>query len=188
MLERLGEPSFPSYEQASDKDKHDVNVLKSWSLADSPKINSYIWTNSVQDDGSIDMKKVDTNRTGSGWAVAVNNFPKLEGLKYEFQVYKNGQLVGDRNGDGKLQPNERALTAFNEVYDNTISSRPGSARRSLVAESSYVPRYSETPRAEPNYQKKVIFELHLGSFLAPKRQRPGSYRRGLWPTWTTSKN
>jgi 1,4-alpha-glucan branching enzyme len=168
LLERLGEPSFPSYDQASDKDKHDVNVLRSWSLADSPKINSYIWSTSVQEDGSIDMKRVDTNRTGSGWTVAVNNFPNLAGLKYEFKVYRHGQLVGDRNGDGQLQEGERVKTAFNEPYDNTLSSRPGSARRSLIAKSNYVPRYSDTPRAEPNYQKKVIFELHLGSFLAPK--------------------
>lgn len=168
LLDRLGEPSFTPYEQASDKDKHDVNVLKAWSLADSPKLNQYFWTNSVGDDGSISMTKVETNRTGRGWVSLVNNFPNLQDLRYEFQVWKNGKLVGDSDGDGKLSKLERARTPFNDPYDNAIAARPGSARRSLVAESSYIPRFAETPRVEPNYQKKVIFEIHLGSFLAPK--------------------
>lgn len=168
LLERLGEPKFTPYEQASPADQHDVNVLRNWSLANSPKIDSYLWTTHLQEDGSIGMHKVETNRTGAGWKTVVNNFPNLVGLKYEFQVWKNGQLVGDKNGDGILQDSERVKTPFNDPYDNTISARPSSARRSLVKESSYVPRYQDTPRIEPSYQKKVIFELHLGSFLGPK--------------------
>jgi maltooligosyltrehalose trehalohydrolase len=168
LLERLGEPTFPSYDQARPADKRDVDVLKAWSLADSPKINSYLWTNKVNDDGSIEMTRVDTNRTGTGWTTVVNNFPNLEGLKYEFQVFKDGKMVGDLNGDGKLSAAERAKTPFNDAYDNTISARPGSARRSLIKESSYVFRYNDTPRKETDFRKKVIFELHVGSFLAPK--------------------
>lgn len=168
LLERLGEPKFTSYDQAAPQDKRDADVLGSWSLANSPKIDSYLWTHKVNDDGSIEMHKVETNRIGSGWTVAVNNFPALEGLKYEFQVYKTGQLVGDLNRDGQLQPEEARKLPFNEPHDNTISARPGSARRGLIRESSYVPRYQDTPRIEPNYEKKVIFELHLGSFLGPK--------------------
>ena len=168
LLDRLGEPRFPSYEEANAADKRDVDVLKSWSLGNSPKLTSYLWTNRVNDDGSIEMNKVDTDRVGSGWTTVVNNFPKLEGLKYEFQVFKDGKMVGDQNGDGKLDAAERVKTPFNDAYDNTISARPGSARRSLIKESSYVPRYNDTPRKETDYKKKVIFELHIGSFLAPK--------------------
>lgn len=168
LLERLGAPGFTSYDQAPSQDKRDVDVLKNWTLANSPKIDSYFWTNSVEENGAINMTRVDTNRTGSGWTTVVNNFPNLVGLKYEFQVWKNGMLVGDRNGDGVLQADERKATPFNDPYDNTISPRPGSARRSLVKESSFVPRHWDTPRMETDYRKKVIFELHLGSFLGPK--------------------
>lgn len=168
LLERLGEPKFPRYEEASAADKRDVDVLKSWSLSNSPKLTSYLWTNKVNDDGSIEMNKIDTDRVGSGWTTVVNNFPNLEGLKYEFQVFKDGKMVGDKDGDGKLSTAERVKTPFNDAYDNTISARPGSARRSLIKESSYVPRYNDTPRKETDYKKKVIFELHIGSFLAPK--------------------
>lgn len=168
LLDRLGEPSFTPYEQAPGKDKHDVDVLRSWSLANSPKIESYLWTNKVNDDGSIEMKKVETNRTGSGWTVAVNNFPKLEGLRYEFQVWKNGVLVGDQNGDKQLSDPERQATPFNEPWDNTISAHPGSARRSLIRESNFQPQFADKPRIETDFRKKVIFELHVGSFLGPQ--------------------
>lgn len=169
LLDRLGEPKFVSYDQASAADKHDVNVLNAWSLANTPKIDSYLWTNSVNDDGSINMKKVESNRTGAGWTTAVNNFPNLVGLKYEFQVYTvKGQLVGDKDGDGKLSAPERQATPFNDPYDNTISQRPGSARASVVKESSFQPRYNDVPRKEAEWGRKVIQEVHVGSFLGPK--------------------
>jgi maltooligosyltrehalose trehalohydrolase len=169
LIERLGEPKFTPYEQASAKDQHDVNVLKQWTLANSPKIESYLWTNSVNEDGSIEMKKVETNRTGDGWTVAVNNFPKLVGLSYEFKVWTtDGTLKGDLDGNGDLSPEERVKTAFNEPWDNKISPTPGSARRSLIRESKFEPKFGDTPRIENDFRKKVIFELHLGSFLGPK--------------------
>jgi maltooligosyltrehalose trehalohydrolase len=168
LLERLGEPTFPSYAEARPEDQRDVDVLRQWTLANSPKIDSYLWTHKLQDDGSIEMHKVESNRTGSGWTSLVNNFPKLEGLKYHFEVYRNGKLVGDRDQDGRLSESEIRATAFNEPNNNLISSRPGSARRAAIRESAYVPKFGDTPRIEPNYEKKVIFELHLGSFLGPK--------------------
>ncbi len=165
LLERLGEPSFKNYEEASPAEKRDVDVLRSWLLDKSPTIESYLWTNEVSEDGSIRMTRVEGGATKGGWTSVVNNFPQLEGLSYEFHVYKNGKLVGDQNGDGRLDRAERLGTPFNEP-DNVISPRPGSARGAKIWQSRFEPRYFDTPRKQTDYRKFVIYEAHVGSFLS----------------------
>ena len=155
------------YDKASPKDKRDVDALRNWQLANSAPITPYVWTNEVTEDGSIRMTKVENPSTGGGWTTAVNSFEKLQGLRYEFHVYENGQLRGDKNKDGVLSDAERLTTPFNE-RKNVISARPGSARNSLFRMSPFEPRYTNTPRKEPDLKKAVIYEAHVGSFLGPE--------------------
>ena len=94
LLEKLGEPKFTPYDQAEAKDKHDVDVLTRWTMGKTKPITDYVWLQQAHEDGSIDLKKMQNPTNGANWLVAVNNFPNLVGLKYEFQVRENGQLVG----------------------------------------------------------------------------------------------
>ena len=167
LLERLGAPEFKSYEEATEADRRDVDVLRSWQLAESPTIHPYVWTESVGDDGSISMRKWESHTTGGGWVTAVNNFPNLVGLSYEFEVIKDGQLVGDRDGNGTLNDTERRATPFNEPQ-NRISLKPSSARAGKVWESRFEPRYQDAPRMETDSSRFVIYEAHVGSFLTPR--------------------
>lgn len=168
LLDRLGEPKKISYDEASEKDKHDVDVLKSWKLDKTEPIDKYSWMNGVQDDGSIDMKRIDSPGAGTAWVTAVNNFPQLIGLSYEFQVVEDGQLLGDINGDGSLSGSELKTTPFNDPYSNVITAKPGSARQSLIRESSYEFRFDEAPRKQTDPSKFVIYEAHVGSFMSSK--------------------
>ncbi len=168
LLERLGRPEKVSYEQAPAKDRRDVDVLKSWSLDQTEPLSKYLWIDSVAEDGSIAMKRVDSPGAGTAWVTAVNNFPKLVGLSYEFQVFKEGRLVGDRNADGTLQDAERVATPFNDPYTNVVQARPGSARKSLIRQSSFEFRHDDVPRKQTDYRKFVIYEAHVGSFMSSK--------------------
>lgn len=168
LLDRLGEPGLVPYDQATPDQKRNADVLTSWQLDVSGKVTDYKWTNKVSEDGSIEMTKVGGGNVTGGWVSAVNNFPKLEGLSYEFQVYEDGKLVGDTDGDGKLSGSERIATAFNEPYSNKISSRPGSERLSIIKESGFKFRYDDVPRIERDPDKYTIYEAHVGSFRTTK--------------------
>lgn len=164
----LGPAELKPYEKASAAEKKNVDILKAWQIDCSGKVISYRWTDSVNDDGSIEMKKVGGGAVGTSWVTAVNNFPALEGLRYEFQIYKDGKLTGDSNKDGVFQDEERKLTPFNDAYGNIISSRPGAERRSLIKESTYSFKYDDAPRKETDYRKYVIYEAHTGSFMSTR--------------------
>lgn len=168
LLEKLGEPTQISYDEADKLDKRDVDVLRNWKLDQTEPISKYSWLNGINDDGSIDMKRVDSPGAGTAWVTAVNNFPELVGMRYEFQIEENGQLVGDANGDGKLQAGERVATPFNDPYSDTIQAKPGSARRSLIRESNFEFRFDDCPRKQTDPGKSVIYEAHVGSFMSSK--------------------
>ena len=168
LLAKLGEPELTPYEEAQPADKRDVDVLRSWSLDKTEPIDKYSWLHGVNEDGSIDMKRVDSPGAGTAWVTAVNNFPELIGLKYEFQIMEDGKLVGDTNADGKLSSAERMATPFNDPYTNTIQPKPGSARKSLIRESSFEFLYDNTPRRQTKPEDYVIYEAHVGSFMSSK--------------------
>ena len=64
LLDRLGKPERIPYEEASPADKHDVDVLRNWKLDQTEPIDKYSWINSVNEDGSIDMNRVDSPGAG----------------------------------------------------------------------------------------------------------------------------
>ncbi len=166
LMERVGAPKLTPYDQADPADQRDVDVLRSWQLAETAPLTPYFWSNSVSEDGRIEMTRVDSNMTAGGWTTVVNSYPELQGLKYEFHAYKDGELIGDSNNDGILSEEERRATPFNERR-NTITERPGSARNSLFRISPFEPKHRSAPRREPDISKAVIYEAHVGSFLAP---------------------
>ncbi|HPZ08387.1 MAG TPA: alpha amylase C-terminal domain-containing protein [Candidatus Eremiobacteraeota bacterium] len=163
LLDRLGEPKLLKYDEASPEDKKDVDTLLKWGVDTDGKVTDYKWTDGLKEDGTIDMKKI-----GDAWVSTVNNFDKLKGLKYEFRVYEDGKLVGDKDGDGKLSEMERRNTPFNDPFNNIISDRPGAERLTLIKESNYKFRYSNTPRKNEDPRKNVIYEAHVGSFMGSK--------------------
>lgn len=168
LIERLGEPKFKKLEEATPDERRDVEVLTRWTMNKTKPIGDLNWIERVSEDGSINLKRIENGKVGTNWSVAVNGFPQMVGLNYEFQIEKAGELVGDVNGDRILQPQELQNTPFNDPYSNVISAHPGSARNSLVKESSFQPRFHDTPRKETDHRKMVIYELHLGSFMGSK--------------------
>ncbi len=168
LLDRLGNPELVPYDKATPEQKRNADVLTSWQLDVSGKVTDYKWTNDVGEDGSIMMTKAGGGNVTGGWVSTINNFEKLEGLSYEFQVYEGGRLIGDANNDGVLSNGERINTAFNDPYSNKISSRPGSERLSIIKESNYQFQYDDVPRLETDPDKYTIYEAHIGSFRTTK--------------------
>lgn len=165
LQSRLGEVPFTSYENASDKDKRDFDVLTSWQLQQSPSLEPYLVSDEITADGRIPLKRVEEATGDGGWVGVVHNFAALTGLQYEFQAEADGRLVADINGDGTLCKKELSRTPYND-RENTISERPGSARRALISDQSYQPRFADAPRIESDPSKQVIYEAHVGSLLA----------------------
>jgi len=116
------------------------------------------------------------SRAGTAWVSAVNNYPQLVGLRYEFQVYQDGRLVGDRDGDGRLQQSERRSLPIHDPWVDEILANPGSSRKSIVRESIYRPRYDAVPRQQTDHRKFVIYEAHVGSFMSsPDNAVPATF-------------
>lgn len=164
LLERLGPTGLTSYDNARPEDKRDFDVLTSWKLNESPSLEPYLTSNEIAEDGRIRLKRVTEHTGDGGWMGVVHNYSALEGLKYEFQAEKDGKLVADLDGNGRLEPKELARTPYNEKQ-NTISARPGSARRALISNFDYQAKHFDTPRLESDPSKQVIYEAHVGSFL-----------------------
>lgn len=164
LMDRLGEPKLIPYEKATEAQKRNADILNAWQIDTSGKVTDYKWSDNVGDDGAIQMHKVGGENVTGGWVSTVNNFPALEGLTYEFEVYKDGKLLGDKNNDGILQPAEREALAFNDPYSSKISAKPGSERMSVIQESNYKFRYNDVPRKETDHNKYTIYEAHVGSF------------------------
>jgi 1,4-alpha-glucan branching enzyme len=164
--ERLGAVPFVPYESADSKDKRDFDVLTSWQLQKSPSLEPYLVSDEVGPDGRIPLRRMEEATGDGGWVGVVHNFEALKGLKYVFHAEAEGRLIADSNGDGNLDKAELARTPYNDP-ENTISARPGSARRALISAQAYQPRFFDTPRIETDPLKHVIYEAHVGSMLAP---------------------
>lgn len=165
LLERLGPSPLTTYENAKPADKRDFDVLTSWQLQKSPSLEPYLVSDEIGADGRIPLRRMEEATGDGGWVGVVHNFGALTGLQYEFQAEAGGALVADKNGDGKLDKTELARTPYNDP-ENTISARPGSARRGLITSHTYKARFADTPRIESDPLKHVIYEAHVGSLLA----------------------
>ena len=164
LQQRLGEVGLTSYENARPEDRRDFDVLGHWQLTETPSLEPYITSDEITDNGEVPLRRIEEKTGDGGWMGVVHNFGALEGLKYEFQARKDGRLVADANGDGQLSAEELAKTPYNDP-ENTISARPGSARRALISDFDYQPRHFDAPRIESDPAKQVIYEAHVGSFL-----------------------
>jgi 1,4-alpha-glucan branching enzyme len=165
LLERLGPSTLLPYDQASERQKQNVDILRRWQTDVSSPVTRYAWLDHVHDDGTIDLAKVGDEQHGGSWVATVNNFPALVGLRCQFSVYRDGRLVGDENRDGVLQAAEARKTPFNDPYSAVITAHPGAERLSLIKQSSYQFRFDDVPRKETDFRKFVIFEAHVGSFM-----------------------
>jgi 1,4-alpha-glucan branching enzyme len=175
LEERLGAVGLTTYENASAKDKRDWDVLTSWQLHKSPSLEPYLVSDEIGADGRIPLRRIAEATGDGGWMGVVHNFDALKGLQYEFQAEAGGQLVADANGDGKLSKAELAKTPYNDP-ENTISPRPGSARRALISAQAYQPRFADAPRIESDPSKQIIYEAHVGSLLtSPGNPLPATF-------------
>lgn len=126
------------------------------------KFEGDFWHDTVSDDGAISL----TKKGSDAWATLVNNTQALEGLRYDFEVYKKDAsgksvLVGDANGDGKLSRTEARQTTFNDPFDNTIK-EVGNQRLGVVKSDDF-----DWKNPAPPFDKKkaIIYQAHVGSFM-----------------------
>lgn len=168
LLARLGAPSLVPYANATAEQRRNVDTLRRWQVDTSSPVTQYSWLDRVSDDGTIDLQRVGDANTGTSWVAVVNNFPALQGLRYQFEVRDGGGIVGDANGDGQLAPAEARRTPFNEPWSNVITAHPGNERMSLVRESSFTFRHDNAPRKESDPHRYVIYEAHVGAFMGSR--------------------
>ncbi len=124
------------------------------------RFNDY-WQRRLDQDGSIRMQEV--NGT---YSVVIENDPGLMGLRYELQLWKDGKLVGAKNGKSFASDAERRASGYNDPWDNRLSPQSGrSFGTSLITGTSFDWRHDAAPR-ERDRRKWVVYQMHVGSFLS----------------------
>ncbi len=126
-----------------------------------------LWSNNVNDDGSINM----TNE-GGAWTTLVNAPRALEGLRYELQSWHRDPNTGvlalrdDVNRDGVLSDFERMASPNNDAWDDVIHSNSGlSFRASVVTRTDDFAWQNDAAPRERDHRKWVVYQLHVGSFF-----------------------
>ncbi|MCY1034446.1 alpha-amylase family glycosyl hydrolase [Corallococcus sp. BB11-1] len=128
--------------------------------------NSDFWSRNVTDDGRIKMKN-----QGGAWTALVNDPSKLEGLRYEFQVFdKDAQgklhLRDDVNSDGKLSQAERIASSENDPWSDLITVGSGvDFRGSIFTDPTTFQFKNDNVPREKDPSKWTVYQLHAGSFL-----------------------
>ena len=168
LLARLGPPALVPYDQATPRQRQNVDILKRWQIDVSAPVTRYAWLDHVAEDGTIDLQRVGDATTGTSWVTVINDFPRLVGLHYDLEVRGRDGIEGDANGDGVLQPAEARRTPYNDRWSDVIPAAPGNERLSLVRESAYTFQHADTPRRETDPRRFVIYEAHVGSFMGSR--------------------
>ncbi|MBT9582084.1 alpha amylase C-terminal domain-containing protein [bacterium] len=115
------------------------------------------WRDACQPDGRIALVKEGPD----AWATIVNQPRALEGLRYRLEVEKDGRLLGDVNGDGRLSRAEARATPFNDAYSDQLVNI-NDQRLGIVTRSEFDWQH-QPPKINPD--KAVTYQLHVGSFL-----------------------
>ncbi len=125
-----------------------------------PRPNDY-WLSHIDDEGRIHLTK-----RGQAWTATVADPNALTGLRYRFEVIgPTGDLIGDTDHDGTLSALEARKTPFNDPYSDIISDQTGWPRYGIITEPSFPPTPHKPELQAPSWEKKVIYELHIGSIF-----------------------
>jgi 1,4-alpha-glucan branching enzyme len=126
-----------------------------------------LWSENILPDGRIKMVDV-----GGAFTTVVNNPEKLVGLRYELQAFSRDPsgkltLIDDKNSDGVLSAAERKVSGYNDRWSDVITKDSGLDPRGAVVTdtSGYQFKHDDVPR-EKDHSKWVMYQMHLGSFLA----------------------
>lgn len=137
-----------------------VNVLRGG------KFNDHVLKH-LKDNGDIELVRPE----GGDWTTLIHNLNKLNGLRYEFNVWKRNEhnkliLVGDKNRNKILSDAERRHSPFNDPWNNIITDGSGmDFRSSIVADIRYDFQHDNAPR-ERDPKKWVVYQAHVGSFFS----------------------
>lgn len=123
---------------------------------------SDFWTERLNEDGSIHLLP-----QGEAFATILPEAEKLESLSYRFEGFdKDGNLLGDLNGDKTLQQEEARRLAFNDPFSSRLEGKHRSQRLGIIEESRFDWKHDQAPREARNPNDQVIYQLHPGSFFS----------------------
>jgi maltooligosyltrehalose trehalohydrolase len=119
------------------------------------------WLERIRPDGSIELLK-----QGQAFATILPSAEKLTGLSYRFEGYdSDSQLLGDLNGNGKLEPFEAKKLTFNDPFSNKLEGTHRSQRFGIIEQSRFDWQHDSVPREAADPHDQVVYQLHPGSFF-----------------------
>jgi maltooligosyltrehalose trehalohydrolase len=119
----------------------------------------------IEDDGRIRMQN-----EGGTWTAFLQNPDKLDGLRYELQIWSkdaSGKLFlhDDKNRDNIFTDAERKASPNNDHFSDVITKDSGMTfRGSVIADTAFNWQNDAAPR-EKDPRKWVVYQMHVGSFF-----------------------
>lgn len=120
---------------------------------------SDFWADRLQDDGSISLLQ-----HGEAFAATLPPIESFQGLHYRFEGFDDkGQLLGDFNNNGKLEPQEVRALPFNDPYSQKLDGKHRSQRFGVLEQSHFSWQHDQVPRIAQSPAEQVVYQLHPGS-------------------------
>lgn len=122
---------------------------------------SDFWSERLEDSGAIRLLP-----QGKAFATVLPGAQELKGLSYSFEGYDgDGKLLGDLNGDGRLQTSEAQALPFNDPYSNKLQGDHRWQRYGIIEDDAFEWKNDEAPRLAKTQAEQVIYQIHPGSIF-----------------------
>jgi maltooligosyltrehalose trehalohydrolase len=119
------------------------------------------WSSRLNPDGSIQLLP-----QGKAFASTLPEAEKLLGLSYRFEGFdRNGNLLGDSNHNGKLEPDESKKLSFNDPFSSKLEGQHRSQRLGIIEDNHFDWKSDKAPRLAGDFKDQVVYQMHPGSIF-----------------------
>ncbi len=119
------------------------------------------WSERLADDGSLELLP-----QGEAFAAILPRAELLKGLHYRFEGYdSSGRLLGDLNGNQRLEPGEAKALAFNDPYSSELDGKHRWQRLGIIEQEKFDWKHDQTPRMAERAEEQVLYQIHPGSIF-----------------------
>ena len=103
---------------------------------------------------------------GEAFAAILPDVESLLGLNYRFEGFdKDGQLLGDLNLNGRLEPEEAVKLPFNDPFSSKIDGKQNWQRFGIIEESRFDWKHDQVPRLAQSPEEQIVYQIHPGSIF-----------------------
>jgi 1,4-alpha-glucan branching enzyme len=122
---------------------------------------SDFWLHRLNESGAVELLP-----QGGAFAATLPAVESLQGLSYRFEGFDNkGQLLGDLNLNGRLEPEEATKLPFNDPFSAKLDGKHNWQRYGIIEESRFEWRHDQAPRKAKVPAEQIVYQIHPGSIF-----------------------